>query len=551
MRTTASPVYVTAKNAQHDLHHTLNASRNPADLTAPVRSFEDTMNGLSGELQNLEPEYQLEIQTENAALIELGTTKGVSIRLHDSVLPKADRSDFLSSVVKTAKRLYPRTESVTIQSSNEADGTELVNAVANNTTSSVVLGSATTTEEEEVEVIDSVFDEMDAEEVTETPLAADQNETVPYLSDALVELAKEAAANTEGLQAGLVVFSKNPLANLIANTRELLLYYTAGNYANLNTTLSAVSTDINLTAEYKALREAIGGGDGLSGCVSQLDNFKDHTDRLSGLVLDSGSSEAEPDDNSTTENLTLYGLTGGPTVIFSFDARKFRSAKYMIQATAEATDRGHQATELYILHDNHHAYTREIAAIYSENPFVSYTTRLLNNRVEVLATTTAANTDFVIHGTRLQIARASRSYSDMSQQVIIENHELLAVYLNDGVDYVALQSASLLKPSLVANLAREFRDMLAILNSANWVIQGTAAKQASLLSLANTLSTRRAEIQTAIDTDYDNFLAIRKLTESLDIAYNLTVAYTDNNGNAIPKVTLNNATIQAIESELE
>lgn len=548
MKTTASPVYVTAKNAQHDLRDTLNASRNSADLTAPVYAFEDTMNGLSGELQNLEPEYQLEIQTENAALIELGTSKGVSIRLHDSVLPKTDRSDFLSSVVKTAKRLYPRTESVTIQSANGSSGIELVNPVANNV---AVVSPTPATGTEEEEVIDSVFDEMDAEEVTETPLAADQNETVPYLSDELVELAKQAAANTEGLQAGLVVFSKNPLASLIANTRELLLHYTAGNYANLNTALSAVSTDINLTAEYKTLREAIGGGDGLSGCVSQLDNFKDHTDRLSGLVLDSGSSEAEPDDNSTTENLTLYGLTGGPTVIFSFDARKFRSAKYMIQATAEATDRGHQATELYILHDNHHAYTREIAAIYSENPFVNYTTRLLNNRVEVLATTTAANTDFVIHGTRLQISRASRSYSDMSQQVIIENHELLAVYLNDGVDYVALQSASLLKPFLVANLAREFRDMLAVLNSAGWIIQGTAAKQASLLSLANTISARRAEIQTAIDTDYDNFLAIRKLTESLDIAYNLTVAYTDDNGNAIPKVTLNNATIQAIESELE
>ena len=54
-----------------------------------------------------------------------------------------------------------------------------------------------------------------------------------------------------------------------------------------------------------------------------------------------------------------------------------------------------------------------------------------------------------------------------------------------------------------------------------------------------------------MDTDWNNFVETRRKTEAFDIAYNLTVAYTDDSGNAIPSATLNSATIQAIESEEE
>jgi len=157
----------------------------------------------------------------------------------------------------------------------------------------------------------------------------------------------------------------------------------------------------------------------------------------------------------------------------------------------------------------------------------------------------------VITGTRLQIAKASKTYAEMSQQKVIELHELMAVYLDDGVDYVALCSASLLMPALVANLGREFRDMLATISNGGFLSQSTGQKQAGLLQWASTLRTRWGEIQAQMDADWNNFVETRRKTEAFDIAYNLTVAYTDDSGNAIPSATLNSATIQAIESEEE
>lgn len=353
------------------------------------------------------------------------------------------------------------------------------------------------------------------------------------------------------MQDGLATFSYNPLASLITTTKDLFLYYTAGNYANLNVALSVVYADANLTSQYKALREAIGGPDGLAGCLAQMDFFKEHTDRLSGLILDVDSPFDVTDNDSRDEYLNVNDVAAGvATVIFSFDSRYFRSAKYMVQATAGSLDRGHQTTELVILHDNHHAYTREIVSVYSQDPFIAFSTRLLNNRVEVLANTSASNTDFVIHGIRLRIARAAAAYGEMSQKRIIEQHELLQAYLDDGVDYVASQSASLLiGGGLVGELGREFNDMLITFSNGGFISQSVPTKQAQILAMAETLKTRRAAIQTQMDADYAEFIRVRKLTEALDIAYNLAASYTDSTGNAIPSSTLNSSTIAAINEQ--
>jgi hypothetical protein len=365
----------------------------------------------------------------------------------------------------------------------------------------------------------------------------------------LIELAETAAANANGLQDGLTTFSHNPLEDLIGTTKDLFLYYTQGNYANLNVALSGIYSDVALAAEYKELREAIGGPDGLAGCVSQMDFLLEHTTRLSGLILDTDSPNDVTDNDSTDEFIYTNDFSGGPAVIFSFDSRYFRSATYTVQATAAALDRGHQVTTLIILHDNYHCYTRETATVYSQDPFVTFTSRLLNNRVEVLANTSAANTDFVIHGVRLRIARASKTYGEMSQKKIIEQHELLQAYLEDGEDYVAAQSGSLLRGDLTASLAQLFSDMLITFTNGGFLSQPTGTKQTEILAMAERIKTARAAIQDRIDADYEEFVRVRKLTESLDIAYNLSVAYTDSTGNTIPEVTLNSATKTAILEE--
>jgi hypothetical protein len=513
-------------------------------MTPDIVAFEDVMNGLSGELLDLEPSQLDEIRAGCAAVKALCDKDLIELHLYEGLYPVVNYEDEISDSIKTiiGKKIYPLTTTVTV--------TTAANSTPEGTTTETVVLSGeentTYTSDDDPEEIDPIFDEIDAEPVEVTPFAAEQNETMMILSPDLVALSLTAAANVGGLQDGLTTFSYNPLSSLIENTRSLLLYYTENNYANLNTALSVIYADSNLTSQYKQLRDATGGVDGLSGCVSQLDNFKDHTDRLSGLVLDETSPNAKTSDDSANEFLNLFDYSGGPTVIFKFNSRKFRSAKYMIQATALQTDRGHQATELYILHDNDKAYTREVTSIYTQDPFVTFTTRLLSGNVEILATTTAPNTDFVISGTRLRIARNSQSYQEMSQQKIIKQHEELSTYLDDGTDYVALQSASLFKGSVVANLGREFRDALAYLSSYAFTALSTGTKQTELVRIAETIKTRRQDIQNAIEADYDWFKNIRRQIEALNTGYALTVAYTDESGRSVPEQTLNSVTIDAI-----
>lgn len=537
--------YAAAKNAINAMVNALLYNKNPDSLTPYVITFEDTMNGLSGQLLNLDESLQREIHNGCGTVVTMGAVAGVTISLHESLLPKEERVQ-VSVVNQVGKKLYPLTTTVTV---NKSSTVTTSNTTSTNATSSSGVSTSTSTTTEEEDVVDPIFDENDNLDIVEPTLAEIQNDTVPYLKSGMIALALEAAANANGLQAGLRTFSHNPLATIIDTTKDLLLYYTEGNYANLNVALDGVSSDVALAAEYKLLREAVGGSDGLSGCVTQMDFFKEHTDRLSGLILDIDSPNDVVDNDSTDEYININDFSGGPAKIFSFDARYFRSAKYMIQATAAAADRGHQATELYILHDNHHAYTREVTSIYTQDPFITFTTHLINNNVEILATTTEANTDFVIYGVRLRIARAAHSYGEMSQTKIIDQHETLASYLNDGVDYVALQSASLLHPALVGNLGREFNDMLVYLASTSFLDKTTGEKQADLIRLADLLEERCAEIQSAVETDYNNFLECRRKIEALDIAFKLSVSYTDDTGNSIPASTLNTATIQAIEAD--
>lgn len=551
-KNTAAPAYLIAREEQALLRHQFRAYGGETTYST-IYGFEDTINGLSGEILNLPADQILTIRNENSDLVAIGKSLGITISLHSSMLPtEVDASGTV--VTEIAKHLYPLTTSVSyvrVDDPSYVEPNTTLTTTGTGSNTNVVYVKPLTEAEEEIleETVDPLFDALDAEEVIEEPLATLQTETAPYLSNSLIEIALT-AAEYDPLQAGLVEFSVNPLETLIEDTRALLLYYTENNYANLNTTLSSVNTDPTLSTQWESFKETLGGPDGLSGCVIQLDIFREHTDRLCGLNLDSASPNDESDNDSTQEYLNLNDYSGGPQVLFSFDARKFRSAKYLIQASAANTTRGHMATEIYILHDNHHAYTREITSVYSNEPFCAYTTRLLNARVEVLANTSAPNTDFVISGTRLRIARQANAYGDISQNKIIEQHELLASYLNDGVDYVLLQSASLTKGSLVANLARDFRDALVVLRDPQWLAQSTPLKQAGISNFTTTLKARRQEIQDSIDLDYANFVACRKKAEALDIAYNLSVAHTDENGNTITKLTLNSATTSAIEETL-
>jgi hypothetical protein len=546
---TVDSVYTAAKEAQKSILYDIGVSRDTTALQKKIYDFEDTMNGLSGKLQGIDRGLLDNVKIVNAEIVSRGTSRGVTVSLYEGVLPEPGLTVAQAEVQKLGKKLYPLTTSGSIVStSNTYVGG---NAAGGNVATSTVVYDANTAYSytSNDTIVDPIFAAVDANATVDlTPLATQQNETLPILPDGMILLAQDAAANANGLQAGLTVFTHNPLAQVISDTKSLLLYYTENNYANLNVAIASVYSDPALVVEVNSLKEAIGGGDGLSGAVAQMNIFKDHTDRLSGLVLAEDSPEAEATGDSTDEFLNVNDVNGDLQEIFRFDARKFRSARYTVQGSAANTTRGHQVTELYILHDNEVPYTREILSVYSDSPFLTFTTQLFDGNVIVLANTTAPNTDFVIHGTKLRIARVAESFADMSQQKIITNHETCQAFLNDGIDRVALCSTSLTEGSAaVTFLAREFRDMLVVVEN---VTGTTARKKAVINGHAFRISDARATIQALIDADYSNFVATRKLVESLSIAENLTISYTDSAGNTIPKTTLNTGTISAIEASI-
>lgn len=545
MRLTEDRNLVKYTKAQDAYRAVLRTERDTTKLRNATYTFEDTLNGLSGYYTSWASSTQATLQKTNYELYTLAKDKGITLKLYAPMLPNVQISTETQTVLRTGKKLYPKTITFSTTACSSSEIVTYIPAPAPNATVSVPFVQIFDDE------IDTEFDALDAEKVTEAPMTynAVDAEWVPMMSNALIALALTAAANANGLQAGLTTFSRNPLASDIDSMRDLLIYYTEGNYANLNIALTGVASNPSLNTEYKLLRESIGGPDGLSGCVAQLDAFLDHTNRLSGLTLDEDSPNAEATADSTQEYLNLYGLSGGPQIIFRFNARRFRSAKYLIQATAADADRGHQVNELYILHDGHHAYTREIAAMYSENPFVTFTTRLYAGNIEVFATTTADNTDFVIHGTRLQVSRAAQSYANVSQSKIIENHQTLANFLNDGVDYIRYQSGSLYNAVVVRNIKREMTDLLVALSRYAFLQSSIANQSATINSWSQLMSTRANLIQASIETDYEAFVECGKKSEALTIAYGLAQGYEDANANTTLESTLNSSTKIAIVDE--
>lgn len=540
---TVNPALSTIRQAQASYRECLTTERDISKLRDKTWAYEDVLNGLTGEYATFSPDVQAEIQTENYNLFLLAQDKGIELQLYESLMPMVSTSTTSQKVLRTGKKIYPKTITFFDSSLSTSSNVQI------RATPAATLPPAN--EPIADDVVDDAFDAVDAITYAPATYASEQvNEPwTPMVSNALVELALTAASNANGLQAGLTTFSHNPLDSIIEDSRDLLIYYTENNYANLNVALSGISSNPALNSAYKLLRESIGGSDGLSGCVAQLDEFRIHTDRLSGLYLDNGSPESEPTNDSITEDLTLYGLSGGPTEIFSFSARKFRSAKYLIQATAADADRGHTVTEIFILHDNHHPYTREVVAMYSNEPFVTYTTQLVDGEIRVLANTAADNTDFVIHGTRLQISRAAKSYANVSQTKILEHHSILSTFLNDGVDYVRYQSGALYNPKVVAEISREMRDLLIQLRSSDFLGQSDAVQSAGINVWATTIATRANTIQAQIDDDYSHFVECRKKSEALQIAFSLAAGYEQPNANTTLQSTLNTVTKAAIQEQ--
>jgi len=529
---TLNPVISKTVAAQEAMFAILNKSKDITELQSAAYEFEDTINGLSGSILGLETSVIDGIRITNAEIVSHGTLAGITITLHESMLPVTVQTSTIL-VTELGKKLYPLTTSVTVEKTIVVSESS-ANVVTDTTESNYISNLS------ETSTVDALFDELDAEALAEDTesLAEVQEEPRKMLPEFMVEAALACAANTSGVEAGLVEFSVNPLSDLIQNTMNLVLSYTANNYAGLNAALSSVSSNGSLASQYASFQYALGGGDGLAGSVAQLDAFFSHTNRLSGLTLDSDSPFAGPTGDSTEEEVLFLANTANVTyTILSFNAKQFRSAKYFVQATCV---REHQLSELYIIHDNVLPYVREVGTTYTQDPYVDFSASLVNGVLSVLAKSQVANTSYLISGKRLKIAKTGLAHTEMSQGRILENAQLLTAYLADGVDYVAYQSASLFKANLIAELARELRDMIAWMSSSTFDGLSLSDKQNTLLSYAETLNMRNAAIQIAIETDYTAYETVKKQLTALSVAFDITSNYANANARPVLTATLNN-----------
>ena len=98
-----------------------------------------------------------------------------------------------------------------------------------------------------------------------------------------------AASSAGSLSAGMALLSKNPLQGVIDTAGSRITDLTSGGFAGLDSAVPSVASNPALAEQYDKLKQALGGADGISGANAQVKKFKEHTDRLSGLLPSSDS----------------------------------------------------------------------------------------------------------------------------------------------------------------------------------------------------------------------------------------------------------------------
>jgi len=337
-------------------------------------------------------------------------------------------------------------------------------------------------------------------------------------------LAKSLATGGVSLDETLSSISRNPVSSTISSTKTTLNTLTACNYTGLDSSLSNISSDPALSAAYQQLKLSIGGPDGLSGAVSYVNAFEDHTNRLSGITLSSDVTGIIPEEENTEIFEYKYDLPmNTPYVVASFTPQKIRSAKFFIQATSNVD---HQTTEVFVVHDNLRVYTREVDVIYSHDPFITFTSQFTTNNVTVLATSTKPNTDIVIYSIRLPVITKANSNHTIDQGSIIDNARVLKGFFpEDNVDYISAQTGSLKKANTVAELNTQINDAIIKLNSSEFNSLSVEDKKQYINSIASSINTRSVSLQTSIDSDLSAYSDLEKVINAADVVSTLVINY--------------------------
>ncbi len=353
---------------------------------------------------------------------------------------------------------------------------------------------------------------------------------------ALTSLADQVATAGGGLQEGLSYVNKNPLESKITNSRDNLTTYTSNSFNKLSLSLPAISSNVQLANAYSRLKLAIGGPDGKTGAVSQLDAYKLHTDRLSGVTVSSDSDSYEPEE-SGEEIAFFYNVPGNTnTTIVSFSVNKVRSAKYFVQGSVGLD---HQTSEVYIIHDSNTAFTRELGLIYTRNPFIRFTSKIESNTLSLIANSSISNVDIVVYGVKLQIATKASSLNAISQEKILESARgLSGFYPEDTTDYVKMQAGSLYDSSSISTLDDTIDKMLLNLTNTSFEQLSLEQKETYINDYANTINSITASMQQTIDSDVTAQKEVSKKLESASLLYSVSNNYADPNAKALLDLTL-------------
>jgi len=334
------------------------------------------------------------------------------------------------------------------------------------------------------------------------------------------------------------LISKNPLESTITTTKTNLTNYAVNNYSALDAAVPSISAEPQLANAYTQLKLSLGGADGLTGAISQLNSFKDHTDRISGITLSADSDYSESKE-SGPETLYYYDMTPNTwQSVISFSAKDFRSAKYFIQGSAGVE---HQTSEVFVIHDNTRVYTREVDLIYTADPFISFTSQFENDRVKVLANTALPNTDLVIYGIKLEVATTAASKELITQEKILESAKTMSgFYPDDNTDYVRMQAGSLYSES--ASFLNDYVSQLTSkLNSIEFNSLSIEAKDQYIRNYANTINTISKSMQESIDADIAAQQEISKKIESASAVFAISANYNDPKAKSLLDLTLNDS----------
>ena len=126
--------------------------------------------------------------------------------------------------------------------------------------------------------------------------------TVTQLTPKSLESLASAATQVASAVGTLSSIVNNPVGEIVDKVQSTVGDLVKDNFSGLDSTLSIFSSasDTERVNAFLEFKKALGGGDGIGGCYSELVKFKDHTDRISGVKVASDSDLSIPLTNPQT-----------------------------------------------------------------------------------------------------------------------------------------------------------------------------------------------------------------------------------------------------------